>query len=159
MLTTLSRVLTTRGELAVGDLAEDDTLLTADNRKLPIIGIKSRAVPALGVHAPIRIGTGALGNHSDLLVSPQQRFYRPPYPIHRGFDTRFLVSAQSLVNGSDILAVVGGEVTYYLLVVESTCLIVANGIVCELMSANAAPRSRPMAVDGRPAPRPVRHQH
>jgi hypothetical protein len=96
-----TRILTTRGDISVEDLAIGDLLITADGEEQPIIWIGIRRVENIGSYRrpeavrPIIIEAGALGDNMPargLVVSPDHALY---------FDG-VLVPAKELVNWNSI---------------------------------------------------------
>jgi hypothetical protein len=127
-----TRIDTDRGEVAVEALQVGDLVRTLDHGFQPIRWIGSRKVAAEGQFAPIRIKSGALGNHRDLLVSPQHRMMLEGWQLELLFeDNEVLVPAKSLVNDHSILRDTGGEVEYFHILFDSHEIIFAEGTPSE----------------------------
>ncbi|EAQ04935.1 type I secretion target repeat protein [Pseudooceanicola batsensis HTCC2597] len=101
-----TRVLTTRGERAIENLAVGDLVVTADRGAVPIRWIGSSTYLARDFavdprHLPIRIKAGCLGNDvpsRDLVVSPQHRILLASKVVERMFaNDEILVPAKRLL--------------------------------------------------------------
>jgi len=107
-------ITTSRGEIAMKDLAVGDMVLTRDSGFQAIRWIGSTVVKARENFAPIRFAAGALGNNAEMLVSPQHRVLLSGWKAEMLFgDSEVLASARSLVNGRNITVAEGGEVVYF----------------------------------------------
>ncbi|WP_460274794.1 Hint domain-containing protein [Celeribacter sp. ULVN23_4] len=109
-----TRIATPYGPRPVEDLHPGDLIITMDNGIQPLRWVGARTVPAMGRFAPIEITKGALGNASDLIVSPQHRLLIRDWRSEMLFGTSEVFSAaKHLVNGTTIRERAGGVVTYY----------------------------------------------
>lgn len=123
---------TNRGEISIEDLAKGDLVRTVDHGMQPIRWIGSTSVAAVGRRAPVLIRKGALGNTSDLLVSPAHRMMLHSWQTELLFDAgEMLVAAQSLVNDSTIIRQEGGTVEYFHILFDTHEIVFANGIPSE----------------------------
>ncbi|MEX0285628.1 MAG: Hint domain-containing protein [Paracoccaceae bacterium] len=124
-------ISTPRGEVPIEALQPGDRVITRDG-SLPIRWIGSRRVAAIGDFAPIMIQAGAMGNHSDLMVSPQHRMYvADPHAELLFGESEVLVPAKHLENGDTIYRAVGGEVEYWHIMFDTHQIVYANGSMSE----------------------------
>lgn len=127
-----TRILTPRGPVAIEALKPGDPVLTRDNGIQPVEWINSRRVPATGRFAPIHFAAGAMGNESDLIVSPQHRMLMKGHKAELLFGQReVLAAAKHLVNGTTITALEGGFVEYFHVMFRHHELIYAEGAIAE----------------------------
>jgi len=127
-----TRILTPRGPVSVENLRRGDTVLTRDNGLQPIRWMNSRRVRAEGSFAPVRIAAGAMGNETDLFVSPQHRMLIKGAEPELLFGSReVLAAAKHLVNGRTVQQLDGGVVEYFHLMFDSHELIFAEGAITE----------------------------
>lgn len=125
-------ISTRRGQVPVEMLEPGDLIATKDHGYAPLRWIGQRTVEAEGQLAPILFNRNALGEHPPLAVSPQHRILmRDPVAELMFADPEVLVSAQSLVNGSDIVQVEGGLVTYVHLLFDRHEILFSNGVATE----------------------------
>ena len=125
-------ILTPEGERRIEDLAPGDLVMTHDSGPQPLRWIGSRTMPAEGTLAPIRIEEGALGEHRQLLVSPQHRvLIRDTLSELLFGDSEVLVSAKHLVNDKTIRPAEGGFVTYVHLLFDSHEVVFSEGLATE----------------------------
>ena len=171
-----TRILTTRGAVAVEDLAIGDSAVTASGRRRPITWIGHRHLggdgkPMPADQAPVRIRAGAFGHGlpvRDLLLSPG-------HPVLVGADADsqggVLVPVMCLINGTTIARTAAGSVTYWHVELDSHDLLLAEGLPAEsfldfgcraffdeasehalhnpdFVPAGLSGRCRPVAVDG-----------
>ena len=125
-----TRILTTRGEIAVENLQIGDKVQTADGKLELIKWIGRQTVEPNRVKNPLRgypvlIKAGALGNdipHRDLYVSPD----------HALLVEGLLINAGALVNDVSIVKTEPTETfTYYHIELENHALLVAEGAAVE----------------------------
>jgi T5SS/PEP-CTERM-associated repeat protein len=124
-----ARIGTTRGLVAVEDLAVGDIVLTADGREEPIVWIGQRAVncdrhPEPETVWPVRIRAGAFGENvpvRDLYLSPD----------HAVFVHDVLVPVKLLINGTSIAQVERGRVRYFHVELPRHEVILAEGLTVE----------------------------
>lgn len=113
--------------LEIGEMVE-----TLDHGAQPIRQILADRFRASGDVAPIRFGTGAIGNTAPLLVSPQHRILVSGWRAELYFgQDEVLVAAKHLVNGDTVRQVQGGMVTYVHLVFDRHEIIFGQGIPSE----------------------------
>jgi len=109
-----SMITTSKGEVAMKDLKVGDMVLTRDSGFQAIRWIGSTVVHAKENLAPIRFAAGALGNNTEMLVSPQHRVLLSGWKAEMLFgEAEVLASARSLVNGRNITVADGGKVAYF----------------------------------------------
>lgn len=128
-----TEILTDTGPRPVQDLRRGDLLVTRDDGLQPLRWIGARRIAAFGQVAPVRIAPGVLpGCTRPLLVSPQHRLLYQGYRAELMFGANeVLVSARHLLNGTDVVQVPGGEVTYIHLLMDRHQVIYANGAATE----------------------------
>ena len=151
------------GQKRVGDLREDDRVLTKDDGPQPVRWIGSRRISgarfvAMPELRPIRIKPGALGEErpdSDLLVSPHHRMLLQGEQARRLFgENEVLVAAKDLVNDHSIMRDRQiTEITYVHLLLDRHQILFANGLESEsfhpaCMPIDAvSPEQRPSLLD------------
>ena len=98
----------------------------------PIWWIGLTIVSATGKIAPIRIAADTLGNHSDLLVSPQQRIMLLGWQQELLFgELQTLAPAVMLLDGATITRQRGALVEYHHMLFDSHETVFAEGAPCE----------------------------
>ncbi|MDJ0640441.1 MAG: Hint domain-containing protein [Paracoccaceae bacterium] len=125
-------ILTPSGERRVETIRPGDLVVTLDNGPQPVRWIGQKTVPASGVLAPIRFLKGTVGNHRDLLVSPQHRMLCGGYlsQLHFG-EPEVLAPAKSLVDDFSVTIDYGGMVTYVHMLFDKHEIVIANGAPSE----------------------------
>lgn len=125
-----TRILTSRGEIAVEALAEGDTVVTAGQGSHPVRWIGHRHIdlsthPRRAFAAPVRISRGAFAQNQpqrDLLLSPD----------HCLFIDGKLIPAKLLVNGMTIVQDLEvAAVTYYHVELDRHAVLLAEGLPAE----------------------------
>jgi len=123
---------TERGRVAVENLAPGDMVLTHDNGPQPLRWVGRRVVDAEGDFAPIHIRANALGQHADLMVSPQHRILiRDPLAELLFEHPEVLVSAKDLVDGAHITVREGGTVEYVHILFDAHQVVFSEGLASE----------------------------
>lgn len=127
-----TRMLTPFGERRIETLKPGDLVVTLDNGAQPIRWIGTKTVRATGDLAPIRFEAGAIGNDTQLLVSPQHRMLSEGYAaqLHFGEDA-VLAPALSLVDNDLVTVHYGGMVTYVHMLFDHHEIVFANGAASE----------------------------
>lgn len=127
-----TRISVPGGMARVEDLTVGDLVLTQDHGAQPVRWIGQRTVPGRGVFAPVRISAGALGDHGDVLVSPQHRIVLSDWraQVYLGED-EVLCPAHALINGDTIHRAPCDEVTYVHLMFDAHEIILAEGLATE----------------------------
>lgn len=126
------RIDTPKGPVAVEDLRMGDMVLTKDNGAKPIVWIGSREVAARGSFAPVVISAGALGNDSDVVVSPEHRILMTGAAVELAFgDDEVLVAAKHLVNHDRIYRRTGDKVRYFHVMFDAHEIISSDGVYSE----------------------------
>lgn len=125
-------IQTPSGERRIENLKAGDLVLTLDNGPQRIRWIGNKTVRATGSLAPIRFSKGSIGNHRDLLVSPQHRILCGGYmtQLHFG-ESEVLAPAKSLVDEFGVTVAYGGMVTYYHMLFDRHEIVLANGAPSE----------------------------
>ncbi|MEM9970721.1 MAG: Hint domain-containing protein, partial [Pseudomonadota bacterium] len=125
-------IKTPQGERRIETLKADDLVLTLDSGPQPIRWIGRKTVRASGSLAPIRFARGSIGNHRDLLVSPQHRILCGGYlsQMHFG-EPEVLAPAKSLVDNMGVSIAYGGVVTYIHMLFDRHEIVIANGAPSE----------------------------
>ncbi len=128
-----TQILTPRGPKPVEWLREGDLVITRDNGPQPVRWIASRQVSGTDDgFAPIRFASGAIGNRSDLWVSPQHRILHRSSTASLYFDTpEVLLTAKHMVNGTTITQVARPQVEYFHILLDRHELVFANGAPAE----------------------------
>lgn len=124
-----TRIATPRGELAIGDLAVGDRVLTASGEHAPIVWIGHRRIdcrrhPRPDKVRPVRIRAHAFAPglpRRDLLVSPQ----------HAIFANGVLIPARCLLNGCTVTQVDMAEVEYFHVELARHDVLLAEGLPAE----------------------------
>ncbi len=126
-------------EKLIDHLREGDLVITKDHGAQPIRWIGARTVRAYGHLAPIVITSGALGNHSDLIVSQQHRIMLSDWRAEVMLGAQeVLVRARDLVNGETIYQREGGVVEYFHILFDRHEIIFAEGTPSESLHINDA---------------------
>lgn len=118
---------TKTGARPVEDLREGDLILTRDNGYMPLRWVTSSLLGGRGPQAPIRIAAGALGNDTELMVSPLHKMLISDWraQLCMGEDEA-LVMAKSLVNGDTIRPAPCQSVEYFHLMLDSHEIVLSN---------------------------------
>jgi len=124
-----TRVLTTRGEVAVEDLRYDDRILTVSGADRPLLWRGSRTIDCKRHKHPhkvwpVRIARDAIASHQparDLYVSPD----------HAVFLDGMLIPARCLVNGETIVQVPLDHVEYFHVELDRHDVLLAEGLPAE----------------------------
>jgi len=124
-------------EKRVQDIHEGDLISTKDNGVQPVRWVGGRSAPAYGHLAPIVITKDALGNHADLVVSPQHRIMLSDWRAEVMLGSHeVLVKANDLVNGDTIYRREGGMVEYFHILFDNHEIIFSEGIPSESLHIN-----------------------
>ncbi len=123
---------TPSGERRIETIKAGDFVLTLDNGPQRVRWIGKKTVRATGALAPVRFTRGTVGNHRDLLVSPQHRMLCGGYltQLHFG-ESEVLAPAKSLVDDLGVTIAYGGVVTYYHMLFDAHEIVIANGAPSE----------------------------
>ncbi len=118
---------TKTGARPVENLREGDLIATRDNGYMPLRWITSSKIGGRGPQAPIKIAAGALGNDTDLMVSPLHKMLISGWraELCMGEDEA-LVMAKSLVNGDTIRPAPCRMVEYFHIMLDSHEIILSN---------------------------------
>ncbi|AMB44193.1 hypothetical protein Y590_04755 [Methylobacterium sp. AMS5] len=131
-----TRILTSRGEVAVEHLQVGDTAVTASGRHRPITWIGQRDLgsaerPMPRDQAPVRVRADAFGHARparDLLLSPG-------HPVLVGADADntggVLVPVMCLINGTSIARTEQASVTYWHVELDAHDILLAEGLPAE----------------------------
>jgi hypothetical protein len=121
-------VRTTRGEVAVEDLAVGEKVVTASGETRPVRWIGHRRIERPAPEAwPVRVRAGAFGADAplrDLRLSPG-------HAVCVDVIGQVLVPVGELVNGTSVVAEEVAEITYWHVELESHDVLVAEGLPCE----------------------------
>ena len=125
-------IQTPAGERRIETLRPGDMVLTMDDGPQPVRWIGRSTVRATGNLAPIRFAKGTMGNHRDLLVSPQHRMLCTGHlpQLHFG-EYEVLAPAKSLVDDFSVTIDYGGMVTYVHMLFDRHEVVIANGAASE----------------------------
>jgi hypothetical protein len=118
---------TKSGARPVEDLREGDLILTRDNGYQPLRWVTSSTIGGRGPQAPIRIAAGALGNDTELMVSPLHKMLISGWraELYLGQDEA-LVMAKSLVNGDTIRPAPCLTVEYFHIMFDRHEIVLSN---------------------------------
>lgn len=127
-----TRVSVPGGMARVEDLSVGDLVLTQDHGAQPVRWAGQRTVPGRGAFAPVRIAAGALGDHGDVMVSPQHRIVLSDWraQVYLGED-EVLCPAHALINGDTIHRAPCDAVTYVHLMFDAHEIVLAEGLATE----------------------------
>jgi len=125
-------IKTPDGLRCVEELQAGDLVTTIDNGPQALVWVGRTTVAAEGNAAPIRFAAGVLGLDRDTLFSPQHRMliddWRAAYFYGH---PEVLIAAHSLVNGTTVTRVEGGEIEYFHLLFDQHEIVIANGAKSE----------------------------
>ncbi|MEL7114677.1 MAG: Hint domain-containing protein [Pseudomonadota bacterium] len=134
-------IATPDGAKRVGDLVEDDLILTKDDGPQPVRWIGTRRVTGARLIAmpelcPVRIRGGAIGldvPDGDLVVSPEHRVLLKGAAARDLFgEDEVLVAAKDLINDHSVLRDHElGHITYVHLLLDRHQIVFANGLETE----------------------------
>jgi len=123
---------TENGDVPIEALRAGDRVKTLDNGLQCIRWINSTCLPGHGVHAPVRIAAGALGNARTLWVSQQHRMLLSSWNIELLFgEGEVLVAAKHLVGLAGIKTVDLPSVEYFHMLFDRHEIVFAEGIESE----------------------------
>ena len=120
-----TRILTPTGERPIETLRPGDAVVTQDHGAQELRWIGQRTVRASGTLAPICFLRQSIGNHRDLVVSPQHRML-----CLAGRHER-LAPAQDLIDNDRVSIAYGGMVTYLHVIFDRHEVIFAEGAASE----------------------------
>ncbi len=121
-------IATPNGERPVEALQIDDLVLTRDDGPQPVRWIGRRVLPAKDDMAPVVIAEGTLGDHRELVVSPNHRILISGREAELLFgEDEVLVAAKDLVNDGSIRIRDGGTVEYVHLMFDRHQVIYSEG--------------------------------
>ena len=127
-----TRIATIRGAVPVQDLQPGDLVQTMDSGLKPIQWIGGRGVDGTGQFAPIRFRAGAIGNASDLLVSPQHRILVRKDAAKTGFgQSEILVAARHMVDGDQVICDPVAHVEYFHILFDQHEVVFSEGAATE----------------------------
>ena len=120
------------GEARIETLSVGDEVRTLDHGFQRIAWIGSTRVPGKGVHAPVRIAAGALGNKRALWVSQQHRMLVSGWELEMHFGVPdALVAAKQLVGFAGIEIFEVPSVEYFHMLFNHHEIVFAEGIESE----------------------------
>lgn len=124
---------TARGRLPVETLMPGDLVLTRDHGYQPVRWSGTCNVITKAQNAPIEIAAGALGNHGELIVSPQHRVLMRDLRAQLMFDANeVLIPAKHLLNHQTVRRKpVGERVTYVHVLFDRHEVLRSNGMWTE----------------------------
>lgn len=125
-------ISTATGDRPIEELSVGDFVHTRDHGLQELRWIGSREVSAEGKMAPILIKAGAMGNDTDLRVSPQHRMLVEGWKAELLYGTsEVLVAAKHLVNDVSIIRDRSETVEYFHFLLDSHEIVYANGTASE----------------------------
>ena len=123
-----TRIKTTRGEVAVEDLAAGDLAVTSSGEARPIVWIGSRTIVRPSPEQwPVRVMAGAFGDNRPA----RDLFLSPGHAVCLNIIEEVFVPVGELVNNATIAAVEVDEVTYWHVELQSHDVLLAEGMGCE----------------------------
>lgn len=127
-----TRIETARGLVAVEDMTEGMLVETMDRGLQPVRRLLSKCVDGRGALAPVVIGTGVLGNHRALRVSPHHRMAVTGWraELLTG-EPEVLAEARHLVDGHRVRFEPVAQVEYFHLLFDRHEIIFAEGAPTE----------------------------
>ena len=120
-------IQTANGERHIETLRVGDHVVTRDNGLQTIRWIGRKTVRATGALAPISFAKGTMGNHGELLVSPQHRML---FKDNAG-SGEILIPAKRFVDDFHVTTRYGGMVTYVHMLFDRHEVVYANGAPSE----------------------------
>jgi len=133
-----TKVLTHRGDIAVGDLKDEDKVFTLDSGMQSVAHKVTIQIDDPAATGPISIAKGALKNRRAMLVAPNQHLLIRDWHAELLFgDNEVLVPARQLINGSTIKEASAPTVTYVGLIFMEHQIVLAEGIPCETLDIAA----------------------
>ncbi|MEM9211753.1 MAG: Hint domain-containing protein [Pseudomonadota bacterium] len=127
-----THIQTPNGEIRIENLKAGDSIIGKDGGHKTLRWVGSKRVKAERQLAPIIIQKHALGNHSDLILSPQHRVLIQGWRAELLFGMKeVLVPAKALLNGDTIYRRAGGWITYYHLLFDTHEIVYSNGVPSE----------------------------
>ena len=146
-----TRILTTRGEVAVEDLAVGDLTVTSEGQGRPIVWIGSRTIARPTPEAwPVRVRAGAIGEG----LPARDLWLSPGHAVCLNLIEEVFVPVGELVNGATIVREEVSEITYWHVELESHDVLLAEGLPCESYM-DAGNRSWFSGAEGPPDPERV----
>lgn len=125
-------ILTPDGEVPVDELQPGDKVITHDSGPQPVRWVGSRTIAAQGAFAPIAIAENALGQHRELVVSPQHRvLIRDALSQLLFGEDEVFIAAKDLVNDHNIRRLEGGTVTYVHIMFDTHEVVFSEGLATE----------------------------
>ena len=125
-------ILTATGNRVVQDLRAGDSVITKDHGAQTLRWVGQSTVNGLDLFAPIHFLPGALGNVTDLRVSPQHRMLISGWRAELLFgQIEVLVAAKHLINGRTIFPSPTPKVGYFHLLFDRHCIVFSEGIPSE----------------------------
>ncbi|MFD2738628.1 Hint domain-containing protein [Sulfitobacter aestuarii] len=116
------------GPRPVETIAQGDLVLTRDGGLQPVVWAAHTIVAAQGDLAPIVIRKGVLGNHADLVVSPQHAILLDDWRAELFFaQEEVLIRAVDLIGHDGVYRRVGGRVSYHHLLLDAHHLLRSEG--------------------------------
>lgn len=127
-----SRMETDIGNVPIESLRVGDRIRTADHGYQIIRWINSTSVPGRGLHAPVRIAAGALGNTHPLWVSQQHRMLFSGVEVELYFgEPEVLVAAKHLAGLPGIELIELPQVEFFHMLFDRHEIVFAEGIPSE----------------------------
>lgn len=134
-----THVMTARGEVAVENLTPGDRVVTRDHGLQPLcfIGRETRRVDA--ANGPVILRRDTVMNARDLVVSADTRIVVKGVAALANYGAKeVLVPARNMVDGTQIVHAVDGEMTFFQLVLSRHEVIYAEAAAVESFMADAS---------------------
>ena len=132
-------VETADGRRKVETLRVGDVIPTLTSGNQQIAWISSRTVSAGGAMAPVIFRAGAIGNTSDLIVSPQHLLMPLKLPPSSKPNLGALIRASELLNDEDVLLMTSASITYFHFMFAENELVNTNGVPSCFVNPHADP--------------------
>lgn len=148
-LTGHTPVLTQYGERLISKIKRGDVVVTDQMKRVPVLQVVRRVVPARGGFHPIRLHARYFGLHRDIVVAPQQRLIIAGSQVEYTFNAEaVLVPARHLVNNISAWYAKGPQlVEYYQLLLAGHEGIVAAGCALESLYIGRLRRKQDQMAD------------
>lgn len=135
-----TRLLTRNGARAIEDVRPRDQIFTLDHGMRPVVGIGRRSLTGPD-QTCVRIRKGTFGAGRDLVLAPHHRVVKQDPRSAKYFgEQEVLVTAQSLVDGVNVLLESIDNTAFYYVLFDRHEIVMAEGLQVEstLISSDAA---------------------
>ncbi len=112
-------------ERQIEQLRAGDNVQIAGHGAQTISGVADHTHHLSTQTAAVRITAGTYGNHSDVVLRPEQRFFIPSGPVN------MTTIARDDVDGGDVSLMTSGAIAFVQLFFDTPCAFYANGLAVE----------------------------